>query len=222
MVAYLRYGMNFVEERRRSPKDDLMSDLIRTRTEGGQEALTDAEMAYMLNDLIFAGHETTVNGIGNSVKMLLSHPDQQALLREQPELLPSAVEELIRVDPPSQCLMRTVTRETEVRGTTLPLGARLCLLLGSANHDEMVFPDPERVAFQRKNLERILTFGQGIHSCIGPSLARLEIRIALELLSRRLKNLRLVPDQTFVYTPNLIFRGVTRLDALWDEKLPAA
>jgi cytochrome P450 len=218
MVAYLRYGMNFVEERRRSPRDDLMSDLIRGQAEGAESALSDAEMAYMINDLIFAGHETTTNGLANSVKALLSHPDQLALLREQPELLPAAVEELLRADPPSQCLMRTVTREAQVAGVTLAAGTRLCLMLGSASHDEAVFPDPERVDLKRKNLDRTLVFGQGIHSCLGPSLARLEIRVALEILTRRLRNLRLVPDQTFVYKPNLIFRGVTRLEIMWDER----
>ena len=222
MVAYLNYCTSFVEERWRSPKDDLMSDLIRVQDEGSKPALSDAELAYMLNDLIFAGHGTTLNGIGNPVKLLLQNPSSWQALRDQPEFLPAAVEELLRLDAPSQSLLRTAAREVKIRDVTIPEGARLCLLIGSANHDEAVFPEPARFDPQRKNLERTLVFGQGIHLCLGLALARLQIRIALELLGRRLSNLRLSPDQTFVYKPNLIFRGVDRLEVTWDGTAPAA
>src|SRR5262249_41961601 len=156
--------------------------------------LTDLEIASIINDLLFAGHETTMNSISNTVKLLLAHPDQWADLRQNPAMLPDAVEEGLRMDPAVQIGLRLTRREMEVAGTKIPAGAGVCVLIGSANHDEAWVTDGERFDIRRKKTERDLSFGHGIHFCLGPLLAKMEIRVALSVLGERLKNLRLAPD----------------------------
>ncbi|WP_437617322.1 cytochrome P450 [Sorangium sp. So ce1151] len=214
MVEYHRYCVGQVEARKAAPRDDLLSELIRGQSEGAA-GLSDLEIAGMVNDLLFAGQKSTAYAIANAVRLLLGHPEQWAAVREDPGLLSAAVEETLRMDSSAQAMTRTATREALIAGVAVPEGASICLVVGSANHDETHASDPERFDIRRK-LDKHLAFGHGIHYCVGAGLARAEVRVALDVLGRRLRGLRLVPDQAITYAPSLILRGPTRLEIAWD------
>lgn len=179
LYAYLR---TVVRERRRNPSDDLLSALV----DPGQDGVLDElDVIQFVVLLLVAGNETTTNLIGNAVHALLAHPDQLDAVCRHPERMPALVEEALRFDPPIQMVFRTVTRDVEMGGARLPRGALVAALLGSANRDERVFEDPDRFDILR-NTSSMLSFGQGTHFCLGAALARLEARVALEEVQRRL------------------------------------
>jgi cytochrome P450 len=160
-----------VAERRARPREDLLSRLIEAEVSG--ERLTDQEILGFCFNLILAANETTTNLLANGVATLYRHPHQLSLLRERPELLPEAIEEMVRFESPVQALHRTVVRDTPVAGGTAPGGAHLLVLYGAANRDETAFANPDRFDIQR-GAGRHLAFGHGIHFCLGSGLARLE------------------------------------------------
>ena len=214
MAAYLRYCLEVVAQRKRSPGNDLLSALVHPPA-GDTFRLSDMEAALMLNDLLFAGHETTVNALSNAVKLLVSHPETWEALRRNASLLPMAAEESLRLEPPVHCSVRTATSEAQVAGVSVPQGEQLCLLIASANRDESRFPNPDTLNLERGGQQRGLSFGHGIHYCVGASLARLSIRVALEVLGQRLPDLRLVPGQAFTYKPNLLLHAPSKLHLSW-------
>ncbi|MDE0074850.1 MAG: cytochrome P450 [Gammaproteobacteria bacterium] len=185
---FAEYFTAIIEQRRREPRDDLVSRLVEAEDAG--DKLTAEETRVMLRLLLTAGNETTTNLIGNGIRALLRHPDQLALLRERPELIPTAVEELLRYDPPVQLDMRVALRDMELGGLAVKEGTMITLLIGSANHDPQRFPEPERLDITRSGQANI-SFGRGIHHCLGAPLARLEGRIALEVLLERFPRARL-------------------------------
>ncbi len=174
-----RYLRPLVRERRRAPGDDLLSVLV--VAERGEVGLTDFEVFMFVLLLLIAGNETTTNLLGNAVDALLAHPDQLALVAGDPSLVPALVEEVLRWDNPVQFLTRQTTRDVERHGVTIPRGAHVVGLLGSANRDERRFPHPDRFDVTR-DARGHLGFGFGNHFCLGASLARLEARVALEEL----------------------------------------
>ena len=205
---FAAYFTAVIEQRRREPRDDLVSRLVEAEDAG--DKLTAEETRVMLRLLLSAGNETTTNLIGNGVRALLRHPDQLALLRGRPELIPSAVEELLRYDAPVQLDMRVALRDMELGGMAVREGTLITLLLGSANHDPERFPDPERLDIARKGQANI-SFGRGIHHCLGAPLARLEGRIALEVLLERFPRLDF-GTRPPKYRPNIVLRGLEHLD----------
>lgn len=213
-VAFQHYTTGLVEQRQRAPQDDMISHLLKA-PEDGSEPLGVEQVVDLVPGLIIAGHETTAHLIANTVLLLLSHPEHWHALQRHPELVEAVVEEGLRKDSSVLGLVRTTTRAAEVGGVALGPGARLFLLNGSANHDESRHVQPEEFRLDR-GPQPHLGFGRGIHSCIGAALARLETRIAIETLARRLPGLRLVPGQSFERTPNLVFRGLRRLELSWD------
>ena len=162
--------------------------------------------------LVIAGHEATVNLIGNSVLALLAHPDQLALLRAKPGLIEDAVEELLRNDSPVQNTMPYQNAEPiEIGGTTIPAGETVAVSLLAANHDEAHFPHADRLDLTRK-ITAHTAFGHGLHHCLGAPLARLEARIALEALFDRFPALRLdVPAESLTRNPSMLMNGLTTL-----------
>jgi cytochrome P450 len=183
-AALFEYFVGLVEARRAeaargNPGDDLVSALIAAEVDG--ERLTDHEIHAFGFLLFVAGNETTTSLIGNASWYLAHHPDQRELLREQPDLIAGALEELLRYDAPTQCLRRTLTRDVELHGVTMSEGEMVNLLFGSANRDERAFADPDRFDVTRQP-QGHLAFGHGAHFCLGANLARLEIRIVLEEL----------------------------------------
>ena len=205
---FAAYFTAIIEQRRREPRDDLVSRLVEAEDAG--DKLTAEETRVMLRLLLTAGNETTTNLIGNGVRALLRHPDQLALLRERPELIPSAVEELLRYDAPVQLDMRVALRDMELGGLAVTAGTMITLLIGSANHDPERFPKPEVLDITRSDHPNI-SFGRGIHHCLGAPLARLEGRIALEVLLERFPRLGF-GTRPPKYRPSIVLRGLEHLD----------
>jgi hypothetical protein len=171
-----------LDERRHTRRDDLMSALIDARLDG--TALTQEELLGFCFVLVVAGNDTTTNLIANGAVLLAEHPAQRRMLAQDPSLLDGAIEEMLRYESPAQALPRRLTREAKLHGQTLPEGTQLFLLFGSANRDEREFEQADRFDVRRR-IKRHLAFGQGIHFCLGKSLARLEARVAFEELLAR-------------------------------------
>jgi len=182
-LRMLQYFSQMLEASRRSPRDDLTGALVAAEIDG--DRLSDREIIGFLFLMIVAGNETTTKLLGNAVYWLSRNPGEREKLRRDPTLIPLWVEETLRYDNSTQALARLVTRDVELHGEKLRAGDKLVLLVGSANRDERAFPDADRFDVLR-NTQRSLAFGQGTHFCLGASLARLEGRVALEEVERRL------------------------------------
>ncbi len=210
MARLNRFIRHLIALRREQPGDDLMTALV--RAEEGGDRLTEDELVSMVFLLLFAGHETTVNLIASGVQALLANPDQLALLRERPELIDSAIEELLRfTNPVGTVAPRFVREDMEIAGVPAPRGTSLTLLLASANLDEAAFPNADRLDITRE-ANRHLSFGLGAHFCLGAPLARLEARIAIPALLRRFPKMRLaVPASQLRLRSNLGLRGLHEL-----------
>lgn len=197
----LEYFARLVAARRRQPGDDLTSALIAAELDG--ERLSDREVMAFLFLMIIAGNETTTKLLGNALYWIWRNPDQRRLLREGPDMIPRWVEETLRYDNSSQALARTLTTDVELHGRTLRAGDKVLLLIGAANRDERVFPDPDRFDLLRDHSES-LSFGKGTHFCLGASLARLEGRVALEAVQRRFPDFEIDPAGLVrVHNPNV-------------------
>ena len=208
-----QYFRGIVAERRDDPQDDLVSRLIEAEEEG--DKLTEAEMIVTLRLLLVAGNETTTNLIGNGLKALLEHPDQMELLRQRPELIDNAIEELLRYDSPVQLDGRTTLDEFQIDRHTLKPGRPVSLLIGGANRDPEEFSDPEMLDITREDVGNI-SFGRGIHHCLGAPLARLEGKIAFEALLERFGDIQF-GTRTPEYKPNIVLRGLRHLDIRVDR-----
>jgi cytochrome P450 len=186
-----------------SPGDDLLSQLVTVRDDGG--GLTERELKATAGLVLAAGFETTVNLLGNGVALLRRHPDQLAGLQADPAGWPNAVEEILRVDPPVLLTGRTAVRDTEVAGVPVPAGALVTTVLAAANRDPDVFADPDVFDLRRPDARHHLGFGHGIHFCVGAPLARLQGRILFEQLAIQLPGLRLLaePEQLRGVNPRL-------------------
>ncbi|MFE1246938.1 cytochrome P450 [Streptomyces sp. NPDC058735] len=205
-VEFSDYLRELIAARREQPGDDLISGLIEAHDEG--DRLTEQEMISTAVLLLNAGHEATVNATVNGWNALFHHPSQLELLRADPTLVPSAIEELMRYDTPLQLFERWVLDEIEIAGTTIPRGAEIALLFGSANHDPAVFADPSRLDLTRRDNPHI-SFSAGIHYCIGAPLARIELAASMGALLERAPTLRPVSEP--VRKPNFVIRGLEGL-----------
>ena len=201
-----RYFNRLADERARSPQDDLISVLV-TR-DGAEDPLTREELVDSCILLMVAGHITTVDLIGNGMLALFRNPDQLVLLRDRPELIESAVEEMLRYDSPVQVTGRLVREPAEVAGVQLRKGDSVAVLLGGANRDPREFTDPEVFDITRTP-NRHLAFAAGIHFCIGAALARLEAQVAVGRLLERLPEVRLAAEPT--WAGGTVLRGVEAL-----------
>jgi cytochrome P450 len=206
-VELLSYLRKIAEARRRHPADDLVSAIV--AEQDGATALSIREVVQFAMLLLVAGNETTTNLIGNAVTALLDHPGELERVARDPSLVPGALEETLRYDPPVQILFRTATQDVELAGTRIPKGAYVAPLIGSANRDERRFPDPDRFDVTRDPQGHV-AFGFGKHFCLGASLARLEARVALEALAPELP--RLVREQPRELIDSFLVRGPRRLE----------
>jgi cytochrome P450 len=213
LAQLIPYLMTIIEQRRSSPGDDLLSALLAVEDAG--ERLSPAELISFVVLLYVAGHETTVNLIGNGVLALLRNRDQLVQWRDDPDLDDRAVDELLRFDGPVQHTVRVAMLPVSYAGAggetveVLP-GETVLTVLGAANHDPAVFDDPHALRLDRSNANRHLAFGAGIHYCLGASLARLEASIAITTLIRRFPSLELVGEPT--WRDRVTIRGVERLE----------
>jgi cytochrome P450 len=213
MLAMTGYFERLFERRRREPGDDLTTHLVHAEQDGNK--LTNDELAANIILLFGAGHETTVNLIGNGLLALYRHPDQLQLLRDDPTLTANAIDELLRYDSSVQVTGRTALEDVDdVGGIRLEEGQSVLCLLGSANRDPAVYPDPDRLDIRRSNV-RPLSFGGGIHYCLGAQLARIEGEVAIATLLRRLPGLRLDHLDHPDWRQSFVLRGLNTLPAQW-------
>jgi cytochrome P450 len=208
------YFEQLFELRRRNPGDDLTSQLVQAEEAG--DKLSNEELSANIVLLFGAGHETTVNLIGNGLLALYRNPDQLALLKANPSLIGNAIEEFLRYDSSVQLTGRVALEDIEdLGGKRIPKGESVLCLLGSANRDPAVYPDhPDRLDITRPNVKP-LSFGGGIHFCLGAQLARLEAEVAVTTLLRRLPELRLDDAENPEWRPTFVLRGLKRLPASW-------
>jgi cytochrome P450 len=212
--ALREYFIPILAARREDPRDDLISGLAAAEIDG--EKLTDEEIFSFLRLLLPAGVETTYRSLGNLLFALLSDPAQLDAVRADRSLIPQAIEEGVRWDPPLLVITRVATRDTELGGVPIPAGSSVMPMLGAANRQDDRYPEPDRFDIQRPARAHI-GFGHGVHVCLGMHLARMEMRVALNLLFDRLPGLRLDPDGDDPHIRGQVFRSPTSLPVLFDN-----
>jgi cytochrome P450 len=211
VVELHQYFVPRIEDRRKAPRNDLLSEMVNAR-EAGEAPLTTAELLPIIDQVLLAGHETTTNLIGNGVLVLLRDPDLADRLRGDLSLIESFVEEMLRWDPPIQCTYRRATRDTEVAGVGVKKGDMVIPAWGAGGYDATQFPEPQTFNIDRPNVRKHMGFGHGPHFCAGAELARLEARIAFEMLLTRLPELRLDEAASDLsHLPSFASRGYQRV-----------
>ena len=212
--AMRTYLIDIVAERRRAPRQDLLSRLIAAEADG--DVLSDDELLSLCMTMLIGGHETTTNLIGNGMLALLRHPDQAERVPHDPSLLPGAVEEALRYDSPLQRTFRVATEPFDLAGQEIQHGQIVAMMLGAANRDPAQFPNPDVFDVTRPD-NRHIAFGQGIHACFGAPLARIEGEIAIGTLVRRLLGLRLATD-SLDYQSTLGLRALKALPVEFEPR----
>lgn len=214
-VDFQHYFAALLEERRRHPQSDMLTDLLNARIKG-EAPLNMAEMLSILKQLLIGGNETSTNLIGSMMLLLMKNREQFEAVLQDRSREENAVEEALRLDSPVQGLFRTATQDVEVGGVPIPQGAHLQLLYASGNRDDARFHDPDHFDVHRRDSSNHMAFGFGIHFCIGAPLARCEGRVALDVLLDRLPNLRLAAGQEPEHHSHFFLRGLKRLELEWD------
>jgi pimeloyl-[acyl-carrier protein] synthase len=204
LEAFRDYVGRLIAEHQRQPGDDLLGALVTVEEAGDRLSLD--ELVAICQVLLIAGHETTTGLIGNAVQLLLARPDVLEAMRRTPPLLPDFIEEVLRYDSPVQVRTRLATQELPLGGQRVAAGQTLLLLLGAANRDPRVFSDPDRFDLQRTPNHH-LAFGEGPHYCLGAALARLEGRIAVEILLEKVPRLAMAPGAQLRRQPNFSLRS---------------
>jgi cytochrome P450 len=210
VVEFQHFMKGKLDERRARPADDLLSDLVNARVED-ERPLDDAELLSILQQLMVAGNETTTSTLAGGLLLLIRNPAQLAKVRADPSLIPNMVEEMLRLESPTAGLWRVVRRDTELGGVRLAAGSMLMLRFAAANRDPSKFEAPDAFDVARRNANRHLAFGRGIHMCIGNMLARKELTVAFGELLRRLDDIRLDEGNDLRHVPNMLLRGLSRL-----------
>jgi len=207
------YMAVILAERRREPREDLISELAHAELEG--ERLSDEEIFSFLRLLLPAGVETTYRATGNMLFSLLSNPEQLAAVRADRDLVPQTIEESLRLETPLLNITRLATRDTELSGVSIPASSTVMLMLAAANRDESRYAEPDEFDIHRESPKPHISFGHGPHACLGTHLARLEMRVSLNLLLDRLPNLRLDPAGDDPHIRGQVFRSPTSLPVLF-------
>ena len=202
------YFLDMIQQRRREPEDDLISALLDAQIDG--QHLNQRELLGFCILLLVAGNETTTNLIGNALLCFDEHPEVMEQLRSEPELVPGAIEEVLRYRSPVQFMYRRAVADITIRDQEIRTGQMVLAWIGSANRDEAQFPDPDRFDI-RRTPNRHIAFGHGIHFCLGAPLARLEAKIALTILLERLHEIKRVPDIPLEATGSNVVYGVKHL-----------
>jgi cytochrome P450 len=215
-VDFYHYARTMIDARRASPGDDLISALV-ADSDQSDDPLSEPEMVGQIMSFLTAGHETTANWLALAVFRLLEDRSRWQALCSEPGVAVDVVEETLRYDGSAQALWRTAVKDVDVSGTVIPKGGRVAAVVGSADRDPNVFSAPDTFVLHRPNVTRHLQFGRGIHSCVGAGLARLEGRIAFEVLAARLPSLRLLDGGQLVFEPSAIQRVPRRLMVAWDR-----
>lgn len=211
IVEFQHYFSALIDRMRDTPEDNIISDLANATIDEGR-LLTKSEALGMLQQILVAGNETSTNAIAGGVLLLIQNPDQQALLRRQADLIPSAVEEILRLETPTSGMWRLATADSEIGGVSIPKGSVVMVRFAAANRDECVFNEGGQMKIDRENADGHLAFGQGTHFCLGAQLARTEIQIALTALLERTNQWALVDGKNSLqHNPNVLLRGLKDL-----------
>ena len=216
LASFWQYAAAMVEARTKNPSDDFVSALVQARdVDGDNDALEPREATSIMLIMLFAGHETTTNLLGNSFHRLLADRASWEAICREPGLIPNAIEEVLRFDSSVITWRHKAKQAVDIGSVSVPAEAKLLLLLGSANRDLAVFADPDAFDIRRPNAREHLSFGYGVHNCLGAPLARLEARVVLEEVSRRLPTLRLAGDTALEFPPSISHRGPCSLKVEW-------
>ncbi|NPT62243.1 cytochrome P450 [Paraburkholderia sp. 5N] len=214
-IDFEQWAYALLEARRRAPQHDLISKLIEAQQSGA--AITDRQIVTNMVGMVAAGTDTTANTIAQMIYTLLKHPDQLQRVRENPELRPQMIEEVIRLRLPIRGVVRTMTQDVQMSGVTLPKGAKVYVHLGSANHDPEMFENPDTFDIDRANAHKHVSFGAFNRACVGAPLARLEIAKALDIILERLPGLSLADEnEQLRYTESMIVPSLKSLRVRWD------
>lgn len=216
LLSFSAWLREFVESRRADPTDDLTTALVYAVSDDGAPVLTTSEVVNLIGTILSAGSSTTVNFITLLMRQLLLHPEQAAEVRDDPSLARRAVEEGLRRSTSVYGVPRLTTKAVTLGGVDIPADSTLYIHYAAAQRDETVFAEPDAFDIHRVNVNRQFAFGRGIHTCLGAPLARLEARVATQVLLERLPGLRLVPGQVETWAPHLLTPGLERLDLEWD------
>lgn len=215
---FQHYFAEQLEDRRLDPRGDILTNLLNARIEDDDADVDDKrpldvpEMLSIIQQLLVAGNETTTKMLTEMIRLLVENPSEWEKLRKDPTRVEKIVEETLRLSTPTQGMWRIVTSDTELGGVALRKGDRIVIVFSSANRDEALYSEPDSFEPDRENLRDHLAFGKGIHFCLGANLSRLEGKVALEELSRRLDTISLPDSNTFEYYPSFMLRGLTKLD----------
>ncbi|AWR21898.1 MULTISPECIES: cytochrome P450 [Aurantimicrobium] len=216
LVEYWNFCQEVVASNKANPgQDNLAADLLKLQAEGND--ISDHEIASLLYSMLFAGHETTTTLISNSLRMLLSNPETYQALVEDPEKIPGAIDEVLRMAGSIVAWRRKATRDAEIAGVKIPEGSGVLLLMGSANRDASVFENPDVFDIGRENARNHMSFGYGIHFCLGNLLAKLQGKVALEEITKKIPTLRLMPGADINFIENLSFRVPTSVPVEWTK-----
>ena len=211
IVEFQHYFAGLIDRMRESPEDNIISDLANNTIDEGR-LLTKPEALGMIQQILVAGNETSTSAIAGGVVLLIQNPEQQAMLRQHPDLLPGAVEEILRLETPTTGMWRRATADTEIGGVDIPEGAFLMVRFAAGNRDESIFRDGGAMSIVRENADSHLAFGQGTHFCLGAQLARMELQVALTGLLNRTTDWALVEGKNSLrHSPNVLLRGLTDL-----------
>jgi len=223
MCELQNYIIPHIRAREIEPREDLMSDLVHARLEDDRNpTLSFEEKVSCIRAFLIAGNDTTAAALGNLMMILATQPALAEQLYESADderVLSRFVEEVLRLEPPSHGLYRTTMREVQLGGTVLPAYSQVCILFASANDDDTQFPQPRSLDVSRPNISKHLTFGAGIHLCIGAALARMEIKVAAQEIIKRLDNIRLaIPAEELTYLPTLATQTLERLPLTFSRR----
>ena len=220
LVKFQQYFAERLNEKTKSPSDDILSDLATLEFEDENNVLRKMETPEQLSiiqQLLVAGNATTAHSITEAIKLLIENPDQMELVINDHSLIPNMIEEALRLLTPTNNMWRIATEDTELGGVAIPAGSALLLRYGSGNRDEDLFENPDKFDVTRKNARRHVAFGQGIHVCLGMNLSRKEMYTAFPIILDRLKNMRFADDNKFSYSPNILLRGLDSLNIEFDK-----
>ncbi|MCO5059446.1 MAG: cytochrome P450 [Rhizobiaceae bacterium] len=216
MVEYWAYCRALVAARKEQPGDDLPSDLVKLQAEGAE--ITDEEIAGVMYSVLFAGHETTTTLMANAVITLLTHRHAWDAVCADPKLIPAATEEILRYAPSIVAWRRKAKADAEIGGVMVPEGSDILLIMGSGNRDDEVFGHGGDFDISRDNARNHLSFGYGIHFCLGSQLAKLEFGIMLRQLTAKFPDLRLTEGQNITYLHNISFRVPAKVEVEWEVR----
>ena len=211
IVEFQHYFAALLDRMREAPEDNIISDLANNTIDEGR-LLTKPEALGMIQQILVAGNETSTSAIAGGVVLLIQNPDQQAMLRQHPDLIPAAVEEILRLETPTSGMWRRATADTEIGGVDIPEGAFLMVRFAAGNRDESIFTDGGAMSVARENADSHLAFGQGTHFCLGAQLARMEMQVALTGLLNRTTDWALVEGKNpLKHSPNVLLPVLTDL-----------